>query len=269
MQMERGAEKGTLWAGGCSPGSTPPPPSRPLTWREMSQRALGSSSLGFLCGFRFCCHLRGQAVCGAAGNNCKSQNQIHWGWGEGGALPNAHIPSGSLLHLYLRALCRRNSGGLSARVGGGRDPPGQILQGLTSHPPTPLPWCVHTLTQSYRVCSALRSERWPPLGTQGDCSHHRLWEAHSGHWVGRGWGSARGQGQGDADGGVHSEPCPRAGAGLAQAQALREAPCPTLPPQQAPWSSGQVSPDPSSQGVRGAAGDRAHPLPPPSLGSAA
>ena len=167
---------------------------------------------------------------------------------------NAHIPSGSLLHLYLRALCRRNSGGLSARVGGGRDPPGQILQGLTSHPPTPLPWCVHTLTQSYRVCSALRSERWPPLGTQGDCSHHRLWEAHSGHWVGRGWGSARGQGQGDADGGVHSEPCPRAGAGLAQAQALREAPCPTLPPQQAPWSSGQVSPDPSSQGVRGAAG---------------
>ena len=24
MQMERGAEKGTLWAGGCSPGSTPP-----------------------------------------------------------------------------------------------------------------------------------------------------------------------------------------------------------------------------------------------------
>lgn len=147
VQMERGAEKGTLWAGGCSPGSPPPPP-RPLTRREMSQRALGSSSLGFLCGFRFCCHLRGQAVCGAAGNNCKSQNQIHWRWG-GGALPNAHVPSQPLLCLYLRALCRRNSGGLSARIGGGRDPPGQILQGLTSHPPTPLPRCVHTLTQSY------------------------------------------------------------------------------------------------------------------------
>ena len=67
----------------------------------------------------------------------------------GGALPNAHVPSQPLLCLYLRALCRRNSGGLSARVGGGRDPPGQILQGLTSHPPTPLPRCVHTLTQSY------------------------------------------------------------------------------------------------------------------------
>lgn len=57
----------------------PPTPTPPLTWREMSQRARGSSSLGFLCGFHFCCHLRGQAVCGAVGNNCKNQNQIHWG----------------------------------------------------------------------------------------------------------------------------------------------------------------------------------------------
>ena len=267
MQMERGAEKGTLWAGGCSPGSTPPTvPSPHMEGNESAGTGL------FLLGFPVWVSLllpfeRAGSVRGC-GKQLQEPESNPLGM-EGGALPNAHVPSGSLLHLYLRALCRRNSGGLSARVGGGRDPPGQILQGLNSHPPTPLPRCVHTLTQSYRVCSALRSERWPPLGTQGDCSHHRLWEAHSGHWVGRGWGSARGQGQGDADGGVHSEPCPRAGAGLAQAQALREAPCPTLPPQQAPWSSGQVSPDPSSQGVRGAAGDRAHPLPPPSLGSAA
>lgn len=109
----------------------------------------------------------------------------------------------------------------------------------------------------------MKGERWPPLGTQGGCSHHCLWEAYSGHWVGRGWGSARGQRQGDADGGVHSEPCPRAEAGLTQVQALREAPRPTLPPQQAPWSSGQVSPDLSSQGVREAAGGRAHPPPDP------
>ena len=82
VQMERGAERGTLGTGGCGPGTTTTTPNRrrPLTWREMSQRALGSSSLGFLCGFRFCCHLRGQAVCGAAGNNCKNQNQIHLGW---------------------------------------------------------------------------------------------------------------------------------------------------------------------------------------------
>lgn len=42
------------------------------------------------------------------------------------------------------------------------------------------------------MCSALRGERWLPLDTQGGYSHHRLWEAHSGCWVGQGRQSARG-----------------------------------------------------------------------------
>lgn len=86
VQMEGEPQRGLMGGGDCSSGA---PPSH-LTRREMSQRALGSSSLGFLCGFRFCHPPGGQAVCGEAGKTIpRTRNMGGAGGGRGRrAFPN-------------------------------------------------------------------------------------------------------------------------------------------------------------------------------------
>lgn len=109
MQMERGAEKGTLWAGGCGPRQTPyPAPSPHMEGNESAGTGL------FLLGFPVWVSLllpfeRAGSVWGC-GKQLQEPESNPLGTGGGRALPNVHFPSGRLLCLHLRALCRRNSG---------------------------------------------------------------------------------------------------------------------------------------------------------------
>lgn len=74
-----------------------------LTWREVSHRPLGSSSLGFLCGFHFCCPC--SSGYRAVGTIPRNRIDLTGGFGEGGPVQTSSVPA-SLLHVCDSALCR-------------------------------------------------------------------------------------------------------------------------------------------------------------------